>query len=113
MVPAPAALVRVIPPVPPERPKELAPTLLPIAITLPPVEPFAIFTAPVEVPVFILLAKLEEAFKFTAAPVTVSPAEPVMSPEIVGVAVQEVGPIVKLEPLIVVAPPLLPKVRPV
>jgi hypothetical protein len=39
-----------------------------------------ILTAPVDVPVFMLVAKFEFAFKFTLAPVDVKPAVALMAP---------------------------------
>jgi len=53
--------------------------LISTVLELPP-----IVTAAFVLPVPILVAKLEEAFKLTAAPVTVKPSWPVTRPEKVG-----------------------------
>ena len=69
----------------------VAPVIVPPVVTLIPVEIIdTVLEAPPKttpallVPVPILTAKLLLAFKLTAAPVTVNPAEPVISPEKVG-----------------------------
>ena len=61
-------------------------------------EPPPIATAPVEAPVPMFTGKLEEAFRLTAAPVTVKPALPVIRPEEVKVPAP-----VRLTPLAVKA----------
>lgn len=58
-------------------------------------------TVPVDVPVFMLVAKLEEAFRLTAAPDTVRPALPVSRPALVMVPVL----VVDMAPVVVMASP--------
>jgi len=48
-----------------------------------PAAAFPIVTAPVDVPVFMLVAKLDEAFRFMFAPDMVAPADPVKRPWLV------------------------------
>jgi len=53
--------------------------LPPLVIPTAPASELPIFTAPVEVPVLIFVAKLDEALRFMVAPVTVRPSWPVRS----------------------------------
>jgi hypothetical protein len=61
-----------------------------VALTAKVLLPPPIVTAPVEVPVLMLVTKLEEALRLTAAPVTVRPASPVRRPAEVMVPLPEV-----------------------
>jgi hypothetical protein len=64
--------------------------VLSVVAMLPTVVVFAVFpivTAPVDVPVLILVAKFELALMLVAAPLMVAPAVPVIRPELVIVPV--------------------------
>ena len=67
-------------------------------------------TAPVPVPQVLAPGCVKAAATVTV-PLAVNPLVAVINPEIVGVAVQAVGPTVNPEPLIAVVAPTLPKVK--
>jgi hypothetical protein len=82
---------RAIPPLPPLMSTALVSLVLPMV------------TAPVLVPVLMLVAKLELALRLTAAPVTVRPASRLLSPEVtVRPPPKEVRPVPTVKVLLVV-----------
>lgn len=83
--------------------------LIPTVFEPPPME-----TAPVEVPVPIFVAKLEEAFMLIAAPEIVAPAVPVRRPSIVIAPIPVIAPVVDIsqsEVFIDPVSPLSPRVK--
>jgi hypothetical protein len=88
----PVPSVRVPPVIVPEAFTVVAPETAPAVVTLRPVDVIAtvleappILTPPLEVPVPMFTAKLEEALRLTTPPVIVCPVEPVIKPLTVSV----------------------------